>query len=153
MTVKEIAQAVGKDPATVSRWIEKVSCKMQEVSCKVQEAKDTKKPADYTLDETIEIIREGMGDSAAGIFQANAEKKESRLDKGFLQQIRLSVRDGLLTREEARHILQVEKITVPVPIVQNLGIISKPAYAVEMKEREKARQKLIESNIQSNLFE
>ena len=152
MTTKEIATAVGKKDGTVRLWVRSVASKNDVIASK-NNASTSTHPADYTLDETIEIIREGMGDSAAGIFQANAEKKGSRLDKGFLQQIRLSVRDGLLTREEARHILQVEKITVPVPIVQNLGIISKPAYAVEMKEREKAKQKLIESNIQSNLFE
>lgn len=92
MTVKEIAQAVGKDPATVSRWVEKVSCKVQEVSCKVQEAKATKKPADYTLSETIKIIKEGMGDSAAGVFEANATAKPEagKLPNGTqLKEIRL----------------------------------------------------------------
>lgn len=151
MTVKEIAKSVGKDERTVRNWVKSLAEKNSVIAEKLS-VSSPMKPADYTLDETIEIIREGMGDSAAGIFQANAEKKESRLDKGFLQQIRLSVRDGLLTREEARHILQVEKITVPVPIVQNLGVISKSAYAVEMKERAKANQKLIESKIQSDLF-
>ena len=73
MTVKEIADAVGKNPATVARWVEKVSRKMQEVSRKVQEAKATSVAADYDLDETCAIIQEGMGANAAGIFRANAD--------------------------------------------------------------------------------
>ena len=74
MTVKEIAEAVGKNPATVARWVEKTSRKVQEISRKVQEAKATSKPADYTLEETCSIIEAGMGANAAGIFRVNAER-------------------------------------------------------------------------------
>lgn len=73
MTVKQIAEAVGKNPATVARWVEKTSRKVQEISRKVQEAKATSKPAEYTVEETCEIIAAGMGANAAGIFRANAE--------------------------------------------------------------------------------
>jgi hypothetical protein len=37
-------------------------------------SKDSRHPADYTLEETIAIIEAGMGKNAAGIFRANAEK-------------------------------------------------------------------------------
>lgn len=75
MTAREIAAAVGKDYATVSRWVQATSRKMQEVSRKVQEARATSKPADYTLDEACQIIETGMGPAAAGVYRANAEAK------------------------------------------------------------------------------
>jgi hypothetical protein len=85
MTVKEIAMAVNKDPSTVARWVEKTSCKMQDISCKVQEAKATSRPADYTLDETCQIIETGLGKNASDLFRmsANAGIPESnaRLDR------------------------------------------------------------------------
>ena len=73
MTTKQIAEAVGKNPATVARWVNKVSLKMREVSRKVQEAKATSKPADYDLDETCAIIEAGMGANAAGVYRASAQ--------------------------------------------------------------------------------
>ncbi len=76
MTVKEIAVAIGKDERTVARWVESLSDKMSEVSDKVSEAKQTKRPADYTLPEVIEIIRQGMGDGPAGVFADNANKQK-----------------------------------------------------------------------------
>lgn len=72
MTVKQIAEAVGKDPATVSRWVSVVSAKVQEVYCKVQEAKATSKPARYTLEEACQIIEGGMGKAAADVYRTNA---------------------------------------------------------------------------------
>ena len=76
MTTREIAESVGKDYSTVSRWIEKVSCNMQEIYCKVQEAKRTSKPADYEPREVAAIIAQGMGDDVAGAFKVNATYAE-----------------------------------------------------------------------------
>jgi hypothetical protein len=73
MTTKEISNAVGKNPATVARWIERTSRKVQEVARKVQAAKATQEPADYDLEETCAILEQGMGKNAAGIFRANAQ--------------------------------------------------------------------------------
>jgi predicted regulator of amino acid metabolism with ACT domain len=74
MTTKEIAQAVGKDERTVRRWVNRVADKMSGLSDKMSDAERTKKPADYTLEETIAIIEAGLGKNAAGIFRANTEK-------------------------------------------------------------------------------
>jgi hypothetical protein len=74
MTTKEIAQAVGKDERTVRRWVNRTAGKMSGLSDKMSDAERTKKPADYTLEETIAIIEAGMGKNAAGVFRANAEK-------------------------------------------------------------------------------
>ena len=69
MTVKEIAEAVGKDVRSVRRWIAKAGDKVSrgtydEVSQGIAH--------DYTLDETCEIIACGMGANAAGVFRASA---------------------------------------------------------------------------------
>lgn len=81
MTARDIAVAVGKDYATVSRWVQATSRKMQEVSRKLQEAKATSKPADYTLDEACQIIETGMGPAAAGVYRANAAEAKPATPK------------------------------------------------------------------------
>lgn len=73
MTTKGIAEVVGRNPATVARWVERTSRKMQGVALKVQVAKQTQEPADYSLEETLAIITEGMGRNAADIYRTNAE--------------------------------------------------------------------------------
>ena len=79
MTVKEIAEAVGKNERTVQRWVIKVSDKMSLSS--------PMNPADYTFDETCAIIEQGMGKKAAGVYRAAAKPveqvtgSEARIDR------------------------------------------------------------------------
>lgn len=154
MTVKEIAEAVGKDPSTVSRWIEKVSCKMQEVSRKVQQAKATSRPANYTQQETIAIIREGMGDVPAGVYQSAADtqrpNKATKITAYDLQQLRLSVRDGLLSIAEARRLMGM------APVAETEGLpesIAKQVYAVASKAYERRRMQLEDKRNNPELFD
>jgi len=51
MTVKEIAEAVGKDARTVARWVTKASDVMSGISDKVSKAKITATPADYNRED------------------------------------------------------------------------------------------------------
>lgn len=60
MTTKQIAEAVGKDETTVRRWVKRASGKMPSASGKMSSAGHGKS-ADFTLDETVAIIEEGMG--------------------------------------------------------------------------------------------
>ena len=153
MTVNEIAEVVGKKERTVHGWIKTISAKNAQISAKIAEARATSKPADYTQEETLAIIKEGMGDVPAGVYKAATDTapKTPAVSERMLQQVRLSVRDNLLTREEGRHILDVEKITKPVPYTIDLGWLHKSSYAVEMKERETARNKRIEYTNQQKL--
>lgn len=110
MTAREIAKAVGKDASTVARWIQAVSCKVQEVSCKVQEAKSTSKPADYTLEETCQIIEEGLGKAAADIYRtnaANASRPAPRplVSASLIRELRLAVKAGILSPADPRRLL------------------------------------------------
>jgi len=146
MTTKEIAQAVGKDAATVSRWVEKVSCKVQEVSCKVQEAKKTKKPADYTLAEVCDIIESGLGKAAADVYRTNAanaelKKQPAKMTGAYLAEINKAYDRSILSKNEARAMLGLQPIQETALITGDIGRISKQAYAVEMKVREKEQAK------------
>jgi hypothetical protein len=153
MTTKEIAEVVGKKERTVHGWIKTISAKNAQISAKIAEARATSKPADYTQEETLAIIKEGMGEVPVGVYKAATDTapKTPAVSERMLQQVRLSVRDNLLTREEGRHILDVEKITKPVPYTIDLGWLHKSSYAVEMKERETARNKRIEYTNQQKL--
>jgi len=155
MTVREIAEAVGKNPATVARWVEKTSRKMQEVSRKVQEAKATSKPADYTEAETIAIIREGMGEVPAGVYQAAASPTAPRvkLPNGTqLRELRMIYGPTEAARRLDAWIGFTDIDVVTIPIAENIGRIGKVAYAVEMKERQKHIQRQIEYNSTPDLF-
>ena len=76
MTTKQIAVAVSKPERTVHNWIKRVSANMEQVSAKMAQARKTSKPAEYSFDETIEIIKTGMGVNAALIFKSNAQSSE-----------------------------------------------------------------------------
>lgn len=77
MNVKEIAQTVNKDERSVRRWVKKASDKMSGLTDKMSDAEKTKKPADYTFEETIAIIESGLGKNAALIWKTNAEKRNA----------------------------------------------------------------------------
>lgn len=87
MTVKEIAEAVGKTDRAVRGWAKKVSEKNSKVSEKISKARATSQPADYTFDETCAIIEQGMGKNAAGVYRAAAQPvqqvtgSEARIDR------------------------------------------------------------------------
>ena len=75
MTTKEIAEAVGKAEKTVRTWAARASAKSAEASAKLAEAqKSGGRPADWTLDEAVAIIEQGMGKNAAGLYRENAKR-------------------------------------------------------------------------------
>lgn len=71
MTAQQIAEAVGKDARTVQRWIENIKIKVPKIGTKLASSSPSK-PADYELNETIEIIKSGMGIQVASVFALNA---------------------------------------------------------------------------------
>lgn len=107
------------------------------------------KPADYTMDEVCQIIEEGMGPEAAGVYRANAvySKMEQTQQKpkltGALVNALLKARDhGALTDGQFQAMIGAPQVVVNTPAPLELpGRISKQAYAVEMKQRQKEEQK------------
>lgn len=84
MTVKEIAEAVGKEERTIQRWVKKsaeiFTDNMAAISDKMS-ASSPSKPADYTLEETCTIIETGMGKNAADLYRMSAKAKPSTDDR------------------------------------------------------------------------
>lgn len=161
MTVKEIAKIVGKDPSTVSRWVHLASVKVQEIFCKVQEAKATSNPADYTLAETCQIIEEGLGQAAAGVYRTNAAMAKAkptmgtRLPSGAQINAMCWVYGKTGAAERLDYIIgykQQQARPEVVMIAANIGPISRPAYAVEMRERARLDAKAIQASLTPELF-
>ena len=79
MTTKQLAETLGKPEKTVRTWAAKASAKTAEASAKLAEAQRSGgTPADWTLDETLDIIEQGMGKNAADIFRMNAIQSAQR---------------------------------------------------------------------------
>ena len=73
MTIKQIAELAGVDRTTVVRWIGRMDRALcTEIGAKCTEADKTKKPARFTLDETLEIIRAGGRSTLADLLAQNA---------------------------------------------------------------------------------
>lgn len=85
MTIKEIAKLTGKNKSTIGRWIEKNQ--LQNAIDKLQNATN-QNPANFTLNETIEILRAGkISESIVSLLKENAENKNLlQLSKNNVQQ-------------------------------------------------------------------
>jgi len=91
MTIREIAKLTGKSETTVRRWVS--SAKMAHISAKMADASRKKEPADFTLEETITIIRSGGNDTLADLLQQNADQdKKTVITKREIQMIQVAVR-------------------------------------------------------------
>jgi len=83
MTLNQIAGIIGKGERTIRRWIHSPSDKMTGSSeimsglrSKISEAEKTKKPAAFTLEETIEIIKAGGNENLANLLMQNAQSSQ-----------------------------------------------------------------------------
>jgi len=150
VTTKEIAEAVSKDITTVQRWVKRVSGKMQSINSKMQSSTSTH-PANYTEEETLAIIREGMGEVPAGVYKAaTGGNQPSKLTATELQQLRLSVRDGLLSIPEARRMMGF------APAQNNGNLpdhIARQVYAVASKAYKNHQKKIEDDRMNNDLFD
>jgi hypothetical protein len=80
MTTKQISEAVGKDERTIQRWARRTGDKLSSIGDKLSSVKQTGRPADYTLDETMAIIETGLGKNAAAVWKENASRAKSGPD-------------------------------------------------------------------------
>lgn len=79
MTIKEICELIGKkSERTVCNWAEIASAKIAQISAKIADASFKKVPADFTLEETIEILRAGKtSEGIINLLIENANKSKS----------------------------------------------------------------------------
>ncbi len=156
MTTKEISEAMGRPEQTVRNWIRSLASKSDVVKSKL-DASSPMKPADWTLFEVGEIIQEGMGTGAAGSFKVNAtyaEMERQAANQPAKASIKLpsgaqiNAMHRLYGDQEARkridyrlgYTATAHEVTA-IAIAENIGRLSRQAYAVEMKNREQAESK------------
>lgn len=93
MTIREIAALCEAGDTTIRRWAELASAKMAEVGAKMADAAEKKKPARFTLPETLAIIRAGGKNTLAALLEENAKPQapaQRRLPAGVqLRELRL----------------------------------------------------------------
>jgi hypothetical protein len=107
MTTKEIAELLNKKSTkTILAWIKNNGQKMPIISQKLTDAEKTKKPADFTLDETIQILRAGnVSESLISLLIENANDKGIALSNG-------KARNELLTEKDIEFISIIVSRTV-----------------------------------------
>lgn len=150
MTTKQIAESLGKPVRTVQDWVKSLSAKSALISAK-SESSSPAYPADYDLNETCQIIEEGMGPDVANTFRTNAvygaiekERKlvkpkysaamirEARIIYGIEYAKRLMAENEGLPYQ-AKH----EPVALPAP-EQLPEHIAKQVYAVALSAMKKA---------------
>jgi hypothetical protein len=75
VTIKEIAELCGRAQSTIRNWI--ASANSAEISAKIAEARITSKPASFTLDETLVIIRAGGNEILANLLAENVRNRKN----------------------------------------------------------------------------
>jgi predicted transcriptional regulator len=122
MTIKEIARVCGVDRVTVARWAHKLTDNpvqnaqapmqnAQGIAAKLEQAeKSGKEPADFTLEETLAIIRAGGNDTLAALLKDNARggaafvsrAPGSPITAAFLRELTAAYDKALITRRDWR---------------------------------------------------
>ena len=115
MTIKEIASEANVTEKTLRGWIVKASVKLPKLSGKTTEARRTGVAADFTLEETIAIVRAGGNETLADLLAMNAassvrglqvsnQRNRAKLPSGAqLKEIRLMAEKGFITKV---HVIQ-----------------------------------------------
>ena len=125
MTIKEISNLCNVSESTIRNWIDTASTSAEiakpsavsaglpavsaGLSLKIREAQETKKPADFTLPETLAIIRAGGNKTLAALLEDNARNADKPQDApplqtraALLREVRGCYEAGLIDRSEAR---------------------------------------------------
>lgn len=116
MTIKEIAEIASAGETTIRRWAEIASGKMAGLRAKMAGAQESKKPADFTLEETIAIIRAGGNETLADLLAQNAKEKTTPKKKQVsglpngkqIEQLRLMMQAGGNQERLAMHLAGME---------------------------------------------
>lgn len=111
MSFREIAELCGVAETTVNRWAS--SCNSEEISCKMQKARETSKAAQFTLEETLAIIRAGGKGLLADLLEQNARgglpipKAAPVLSGAYFRELRFMVKDRILSPRQVQMVLGV----------------------------------------------
>jgi hypothetical protein len=138
MILREISSIGNVDESTVRRWATLASGKLPEISGKMAKARETSIAADFTLPETIAIIRAGGNETLANLLAENAARKatapslptaqemrECRLlaEKGFISRQQLQVRLGFDPRYIGPGRTKARQSALPAPADDGLALL------------------------------
>lgn len=121
MNTKEIALAVNKTERSVRNWAKKVAEKNSVVAEKIS-ASSPMNPADFTLEETIAIIEQGLGKNAAEMYASNARKSTGKL---------ISLPESSLSQKDIEVISTIVSVTVAETIKQLDGRMTNIEQKIE----------------------
>ena len=124
MNTKEIAIAVSRDERSIQRWIKKVSEKNVGIGVKYSSS-SPKNPADFTLEETIAIIEQGLGKNAAEMYASNARKSTGKL---------ISLPESSLSQKDIEVISTIVSVTVAETIKQLDGRMTNIEQKIEERK-------------------
>lgn len=124
MNTKEIALAVNKTERSVQRWVKKLSDKVSSINDKMS-ASSPMNPADFTLEETIAIIEQGLGKNAAEMYASNARKSTGKL---------ISLPESSLSQKDIEVISTIVSVTVAETIKQLDGRMTNIEQKIEERK-------------------
>jgi hypothetical protein len=124
MNTKEIALAVNKTERSVRNWAKKVAEKNSVVAEKIS-VSSPMKPADFTLEETISIIEQGLGKNAAEMYASNARKTTGKL---------ISLPESSLSQKDIEVISTIVSVTVAETIKQLDGRMTNIEQKIEERK-------------------
>lgn len=155
ITTKEIAELCKVDERTIRRWVEIASDKMSGLSDKMSEAFKSKVLSDFTLTETIAIIRAGGNDTLADLLSQNAKgETKKELNASFIREARKLFETNLLSRDEARAMIGI-KTEAKMQTSNTVELISGPiskgskqvlAVARKMQEKIESQHEIEKKN-------
>ena len=148
MTLNQIAGLAGRDESTVRKWIKSVTGKTPEISGKtpltsgifvhisekISDAKKSSKPAQFTLEETIEIIKAGGNETLANLLLENANRQQaieaestlSPKDINLISSLVTSIFDKLDSRmNKIEHRIEERHALLPPPEIKPKAAINK----------------------------
>jgi hypothetical protein len=120
MNIKEISASVNKDESSVRRWVKKLSGKMPVIAGKMR-ASSPMNPADFDLEETLLIIKTGLGESAAYLYEQNAKNIQKPSD-------------SLLSQKEIEMITKIVAVTVAETMKQLDGRVNVIEKRIEERQ-------------------
>ena len=124
MNTKEIALAVNKTERSVQRWVKKLGDKVSSINDKMS-ASSPMNPADFTLEETIAIIEQGLGKNAAEMYASNARKSTGKL---------ISLPESSLSQKDIEVISTIVSVTVAETIKQLDGRMTNIEQKIEERK-------------------
>jgi hypothetical protein len=158
MTIKEIAKLCGVSESLVKEWISTIKKNGQDmtdhgqimtvIEMKCLEAQKTKKPADFTLEETLAIIRAGGNETLANLLADNAGggaggyiashlREVKPLTGAYLRELTTAYDKSIISRDDWRRLAGLDPVSNPAAETAAPAVLPPPCHDLPdfMRER------------------